>query len=388
MTAPEQQEDHTDIRDAVAKLCAQFPGEYWRKLDREMAYPSAFVDALTKAGYLSVLIPEEYDGAGLKLSAATAILEEIHRAGCNAGACHAQMYTMGTLLRHGSDVQKAKWLPKIASGELRLQAFGVTEPTSGTDTSSLKTFARRDGDNYIVNGQKIWTSRAEYSDLMILLARTTPKDQAHKRTDGLSVFIVDMREAKNNGLEIRPIRTMMNHSTTEVFFTDMKVPAENLIGEEGKGFRYILSGMNTERILISSESIGDAKWFIAKATAYARERVVFGRPIGQNQGIQFPIAKAYAAMRAAELMVKEATRKYEAGLDCGAEANMAKMLAADAAWDAANACVQTFGGFAFAEEYDVERKFRETRLYQVAPISTNLILSYVAEHVLGMPRSY
>ena len=388
MTAPDQQEDHTDIRDAVAKLCAQFPGEYWRKLDREMAYPSAFVDALTQAGYLSVLIPEEYDGAGLKLSAATAILEEIHRAGCNAGACHAQMYTMGTLLRHGSDAQKAKWLPKIASGELRLQAFGVTEPTSGTDTSSLKTFARRDGDNYIVNGQKIWTSRAEYSDLMILLARTTPKDQAHKRTDGLSVFIVDMREAKNNGLEIRPIRTMMNHSTTEVFFTDMKVPAENLIGEEGKGFRYILSGMNTERILISSESIGDAKWFIAKATAYARERVVFGRPIGQNQGVQFPIAKAYAAMRAAELMVKEATRKYEAGLDCGAEANMAKMLAADAAWDAANACVQTFGGFAFAEEYDVERKFRETRLYQVAPISTNLILSYVAEHVLGMPRSY
>jgi acyl-CoA dehydrogenase len=388
MTAPDQQEDHTDIRDAVAKLCAQFPGEYWRKLDREMAYPSAFVDALTQAGYLSVLIPEEYDGAGLKLSAATAILEEIHRAGCNAGACHAQMYTMGTLLRHGSDAQKAKWLPKIASGELRLQAFGVTEPTSGTDTSSLKTFARREGDNYIVNGQKIWTSRAEYSDLMILLARTTPKDQAHKRTDGLSVFIVDMREAKNNGLEIRPIRTMMNHSTTEVFFTDMKVPAENLIGEEGKGFRYILSGMNTERILISSESIGDAKWFIAKATAYARERVVFGRPIGQNQGVQFPIAKAYAAMRAAELMVKEATRKYEAGLDCGAEANMAKMLAADAAWDAANACVQTFGGFAFAEEYDVERKFRETRLYQVAPISTNLILSYVAEHVLGMPRSY
>ncbi len=387
MTASEQ-EDHTDIRDAIAKLCAQFPGEYWRKLDREMAYPSAFVDALTTAGYLSVLIPEEYDGAGLKLSAATAILEEIHRAGCNAGACHAQMYTMGTLLRHGSDVQKAKWLPKIASGELRLQAFGVTEPTSGTDTSSLKTFARRDGDHYIVNGQKIWTSRAEYSDLMILLARTTPKDQAHKRTDGLSVFIVDMREAKNNGLEIRPIRTMMNHSTTEVFFTDMKVPAENLIGEEGKGFRYILSGMNTERILISAESIGDAKWFIAKATAYARERVVFGRPIGQNQGVQFPIAKAYAAMRAAELMVKEATRKYEAGLDCGAEANMAKMLAADAAWDAANACVQTFGGFAFAEEYDVERKFRETRLYQVAPISTNLILSYVAEHVLGMPRSY
>jgi acyl-CoA dehydrogenase len=383
-----EQDDHADIRDAVAKLCAQFPGEYWRKLDREMAYPSAFVDALTKAGYLSVLIPEEYDGAGLKLSAATAILEEIHRAGCNAGACHAQMYTMGTLLRHGSDAQKAKWLPKVASGDLRLQAFGVTEPTSGTDTSSLKTFAKRDGDHYIVNGQKIWTSRAEYSDLMILLARTTPKEQSQKRTDGLSVFLVDMREARNNGLEIRPIRTMMNHSTTEVFFTDMKVPAENLIGEQGKGFRYILSGMNTERILIASECIGDAKWFIAKATNYARERVVFGRPIGQNQGVQFPIAKAYASMRAAELMVREATRKYEAGLDCGAEANMAKMLAADASWEAANACVQTHGGFGFAEEYDVERKFRETRLYQVAPISTNLILSFVAEHVLGMPRSY
>jgi acyl-CoA dehydrogenase len=383
-----EQDDHADIRDAVAKLCAQFPGEYWRKLDREMAYPSAFVDALTKAGYLSVLIPEEYDGAGLKLSAATAILEEIHRAGCNAGACHAQMYTMGTLLRHGSDAQKAKWLPKVASGDLRLQAFGVTEPTSGTDTSSLKTFAKRDGDHYIVNGQKIWTSRAEYSDLMILLARTTPKEQSHKRTDGLSVFLVDMRQARNNGLEIRPIRTMMNHSTTEVFFTDMKVPAENLIGEQGKGFRYILSGMNTERILIASECIGDAKWFIAKATNYARERVVFGRPIGQNQGVQFPIAKAYAAMRAAELMVREATRKYEARLDCGAEANMAKMLAADASWEAANACVQTHGGFGFAEEYDVERKFRETRLYQVAPISTNLILSFVAEHVLGMPRSY
>ena len=377
-------EDYADIRDAVAKLCAQFPGEYWRKLDREMAYPKAFVDALTEAGYLSVLIPEEYGGAGLKLSAAAAILEEIQRAGCNGGGCHAQMYTMGTVLRHGNDEQKAKYLPKIASGELRLQAFGVTEPTSGTDTSSLKTFARKDGnDSYIVNGQKIWTSRAEHSDLMILLARTTPKEQAKKRTDGLSVFIVDMREAKNNGLEIRPIRTMMNHATTEVFFTDMKVPAENLIGEEGKGFRYILSGMNAERILIAAECVGDAKWFIAKATNYAKERSVFGRPIGQNQGIQFPIAKAYASMRAAELMVKEATRKYEAGLDCGAEANMAKMLAADASWEAANACIQTHGGFGFAEEYDVERKFRETRLYQVAPISTNLVLSFVAEHVLG-----
>ncbi|MGJ5206230.1 acyl-CoA dehydrogenase family protein [Bradyrhizobium sp. HKCCYLR20261] len=388
MTDQHQHDDYADIRDAVAKLCAQFPGEYWRKLDREMAYPSAFVDALTQAGYLSVLIPEEYGGAGLKLSAAAAILEEIQRAGGNGGGCHAQMYTMGTVLRHGSAEQKAKWLPKIASGELRLQAFGVTEPTSGTDTTSLKTVAKRDGDSYVVNGQKIWTSRAEYSDLMLLLARTTPKDQVQKRTDGLSVFLVDMREAKKAGLTIRPIRTMMNHATTEVFFTDMRVPAENLIGEEGKGFRYILSGMNAERILIAAECVGDAKWFIAKATNYAKERVVFGRPIGQNQGIQFPIAKAYASMRAAELMVKEATRKYEAGLDCGAEANMAKMLAADASFEAANACIQTHGGFGFAEEYDVERKFRETRLYQVAPISTNLILSYVAEHVLGMPRSY
>lgn len=388
MTAQEQQDEFHDIRDAVAKLCAQFPGEYWRKLDRQMAYPKEFVDALTEAGYLSVLIPEEYGGSGLKLSAAAAILEEIQRAGCNGGGCHAQMYTMGTVLRHGNDAQKAKYLPGIASGKLRLQAFGVTEPTSGTDTSSLKTVAKRDGDHYVVNGQKIWTSRAEHSDLMILLARTTPKEQAKKRTDGLSVFIVDMREVKSKGLEIRPIRTMMNHATTEVFFTDMRVPAENLIGDEGKGFRYILSGMNAERILIAAECIGDAKWFIAKATAYAKERAVFGRPIGMNQGIQFPIAKAYAAMRAAALMVKEATRKYEAGLDCGAEANMAKMLAADASWEAANACVQTHGGFGFAEEYDVERKFRETRLYQVAPISTNLILSYVAEHVLGLPRSY
>src|SRR5215831_12494762 len=385
----DQQDEHTDIRDAVAKLCAQFPGEYWRKLDREMAYPSDFVNALTEAGYLSVLIPEEYGGAGLKLSAATAILEEIHRAGCNAGACHAQMYTMGTVLRHGSAEQKAKWLPQVASGKLRLQAFGVTEPTSGTDTSSLKTVARREGnDRYVVNGQKIWRSRAEYSDLMILLARTTPKEQARKRTDGLSVFLVDMREARKGGLTIRPIRTMMNHSTTEVFFTDMKVPAENLIGEEGKGFRYILSGMNAERILISSESIGDAKWFIDKATSYAKERAVFGRPIGQNQGVQFPIARAYAQMRAAELMVHEAASLYEAGRDCGAEANMAKLLAADASWAAADMCVQTHGGFGFAEDFDIERKFRETRLYQVAPISTNLILSYLAEHVLGLPRSY
>src|ERR1700723_1783117 len=388
MTTPDHDE-HSDIRDAVAKLCAQFGGEYWRKLDREMAYPKAFVDALTESGYLSVLIPEEYGGAGLKLSAATAILEEIHRAGCNAGACHAQMYTMGTVLRHGNDKQKAKYLPKIASGELRLQAFGVTEPTSGTDTSSLKTFAKREGnDSYIVNGQKIWTSRAEYSDLMILLARTTPKEQSTKRTDGLSVFIVDMKAAKNNGLSISPIRTMMNHSTTEVFFTDLRVPAENLIGEEGNGFRYILSGMNAERILIAAECIGDAKWFIAKATAYAKERSVFGRPIGQNQGIQFPIARAYAATEAASLMVDHAIARYQSGQPAGEQANMAKLLAADASWQAADMCLQTHGGFGFAEEYDVERKFREARLYQVAPISTNLILSHLAEHVLGMPRSY
>ncbi|MFD1703575.1 acyl-CoA dehydrogenase family protein [Methylopila henanensis] len=381
-------ETYEEIRESVAKLCAQFPGEYWRGLDREMAYPSAFVQALTEAGYLSVLIPEEYGGVGLPLSAAAAVLEEIQLQGCNGAACHAQMYIMGALLRHGSDAQKAKYLPGIASGALRLQAFGVTEPTSGTDTSSIKTFARRDGDHYVVNGQKIWTSRAEHSDLMLLLARTTPKEQAAKRTDGLSVFVVDMAEAKQAGMTIRPIRTMMNHATTEVFFDDVRVPAENLVGEEGKGFRYILSGMNAERILIASECVGDAKWFIRKATAYARERSVFGRPIGQNQGVQFPIAKAYAAMRAAELMVREAAEKFEAGLDCGPEANMAKMLAADASWEAANACVQTHGGFAFAEEYDVERKFRETRLYQVAPISTNLVLSYLAEHVLGLPRSY
>src|SRR5215213_2038936 len=388
MTATEQ-EEYADIRDAVAKLCAQFPGEYWRKLDREMAYPKAFVDALTEAGYLSVLIPEEYGGAGLKLSAAAAILEEIQRAGCNGGGCHAQMYTMGTLLRHGNEQQKAQWLPKIASGELRLQAFGVTEPTSGTDTSSLKTFARRDGNShYIVNGQKIWTSRAEYSDLMILLARTTPKEEARKRTDGLSVFIVDMNAAKDNGLSISPIRTMMNHSTTEVFFTDLRVPAENLIGEEGKGFRYILSGMNAERILIASECIGDAKWFIDKASAYAKERNLFGRPIGQNQGVQFPIARCYMQMRAAELMVHEAAALYEAGEDCGEQANMAKQLAAEASWAAADMCVQTHGGFGFAEEFDIERKFRETRLYTVAPISTNMVLSYIAEHVLGLPRSY
>ncbi|MBX9453684.1 MAG: acyl-CoA/acyl-ACP dehydrogenase [Mesorhizobium sp.] len=381
-------ETHDEIRAAVRKLCEEFPGEYWRRLDERREYPAEFVSALTDAGYLSALIPEEYGGAGLTLSAAAAVLEEIQRAGCNGGACHAQMYVMGTVLRHGSEAQKAKYLPGIASGELRMQAFGVTEPTSGTDTSSTRTFAKRDGDHYIVNGQKIWTSRAEHSDLMLLLARTTPRDDVSKRTDGLSVFILDMREALGHGLSIRPIRTMMNHATTEVFFDNVRVPAENLVGEEGKGFRYILSGMNAERILIAAECVGDAKWLIEKASNYACERQVFGRPIGANQGIQFPIARAYANMRAAELMVREATRLYEAGQDCGAEANMAKMLAADASNEAANACIQTHGGFGFAEEYDVERKFRETRLYQVAPISTNLILSYLSEHVLGMPRSY
>lgn len=382
------EDDHAEIREEVAKLCARFPGEYWRRVDRDRAYPTEFVQALTEAGYLGALIPEEYGGAGLPLSAAAAILEEIHRSGGNAGACHAQMYIMGTILRHGSPEQKKKYLPKIATGELRLQAFGVTEPTSGTDTTALRTFARKEGDKYIVNGQKIWTSRAEHSDLMLLLARTTPRDQVRKRTEGLSTFIVDMRQAKGHGLTIRPIRTMMNHNTTEVFFDNMEVPAENLVGEEGKGFRYILDGMNAERLLISAESIGDAKWFIEKAVNYAKERVLFGRPIGQNQGVQFPIAKAYAQMRAAEALLKSGLRKFEAHQPCGEEANMGKMLCADAAWAAAEACLQTHGGFGFAEEYDIERKYRETRLYQVAPISTNLILSYIGEHVLGMPRSY
>ncbi|WP_353742808.1 acyl-CoA dehydrogenase family protein [Pseudomonas fluorescens] len=381
-------ETHQEIREQVRKLCSKFPGDYWRALDEVRAYPTEFVKALTESGFLSVLIPEEYGGSGLGLSAAAAILETVQQSGCNGGACHAQLYTMGTILRHGSEEQKSKYLPGIASGELRLQAFGVTEPGSGTDTSSLRTFARREDDHYVVNGQKVWTSRAEHSDLMLLLARTTPKDQVAKKTDGLSAFIVDMREVVGNGLSIRPIRTMMNHNSCEVFFDNMRVPAENLIGEEGKGFRYILSGMNAERILIAAECVGDAKWFTEKSVGYANDRQVFGRPIGQNQGIQFPIATAYAHMRAAELMVKDALRKYEAGEDCGAEANMAKMLAADASWEAANASIQTHGGFGFAEEYDVERKFRETRLYQVAPISTNLILSYVAEHVLGLPRSY
>ena len=380
--------DYPEIREAVAKLCSDFPGEYWRACDREQAYPAAFVAALTHAGYLAALIPEEYGGLGLPISAGCAILEEIHRSGGNAAACHAQMYTMGTLLRHGSDMQKTQYLPGIADGSLRLQAFGVTEPTSGTDTTALRTTARREGNRYIVNGQKIWTSRAEHSDLMLLLARTTPRGEGMKKTDGLSTFLVDMREVRGRSLTIRPIRTMMNHATTELFFDDMPVPAASLIGEEGKGFRYILSGMNAERILISAECVGDAKWFIERASAYAGERTVFGRPIGQNQGVQFPIAKAYGQMRAAELMLREAIRLYEAGGNPGEEANLAKMLSADASWAAAEACIQTFGGFGFAEEYDIERKYREARLYQVAPISTNLILSYVAEHVLGMPRSY
>jgi acyl-CoA dehydrogenase len=381
-------DDLAQIRESVRALCAKFPGEYWRSLDRERGYPTEFVAALTKAGFLAALIPEQYGGSGLSMTAAAVIMEEIQASGCNGAACHAQMYTMGTLLRHGSAAQKSRWLPAIASGELRLQAFGVTEPTSGSDTLNLRTTAVREGDHYIINGQKIWTSRAEHSDLLLLIARTTSREAAKTRTDGLSVFLVDMRLAQGTGISINPIRTMMNHATTELFFDDLRVPAENVIGEEGQGFRYILSGMNAERILIAAECIGDAKWFITKATAYAKERFVFGRPIGQNQGVQFPIARAYAQMRAAELMVQAAASLYEARRECGAEANMAKLLAADASWAAADMCLQTHGGFGFAEEFDVERKFRETRLYQTAPISTNLILSYLAEHVLGLPRSY
>jgi len=382
------QESFPEIREAVRQLCANYPGEYWREKDRERAYPTEFVKALTEAGYLSVLIPEEYGGSGLGIEAAAAILEEIQKSGCNGAACHAQMYTMGTLLRHGNESQKQQYLPKIATGELRLQAFGVTEPTAGTDTTSIRTVAVREGDKYIVNGQKVWTSRAEHSDLMILLARTTQKDQVTKKTEGLSVFLVDMKQALGKGLTIRPIRTMLNHATTEIFLDDLEVPAENLIGEEGKGFRYILDGMNAERILIAAECIGDARWFIRKATDYANERKVFGRPIGQNQGIQFPIAKAYAQSEAAALMVERAAQLYDGKIPCGKEANMAKLLAADASWAAADMCLQTHGGFGFAEEYDIERKFRETRLYQIAPISTNLIYAYLSEHVLGLPRSY
>ena len=385
---PQETENFDDIRGAVQSLCSEFPGEYWRKLDAEKGYPTEFVEAVTKGGFLAVLIPENYGGSGLGLGAATAILEEIHKSGCNAAACHAQMYTMGTVLRHGSDAQKSEYLPMIASGNLRLQAFGVTEPSSGTDATRIKTTALKDGEEYIINGQKVWTSRVEHSDLMLLLARTSPREENKKRHKGLSVFLIDIREAVGNGLTIQPIKTMINHATTEVFFDDLRVSASSLIGAEGEGFKYILDGMNAERILISSECIGDARWFVKKAAAYAKEREVFGRPIGQNQGVQFPIAKAYAATEAADLMVKKAANLFDSGVSCGAEANMAKMLAASASWEAADMCLQTHGGFGFAEEYDVERKFRETRLYQIAPISTNFILSYIAEHVLDLPRSY
>ena len=381
-------QDYPEIRDSVRRICEGFPGEYWREQDAKSEYPHAFVDALTEAGYLAALIPEEYGGAGLPIRAASVILETIHAAGSSAAACHAQMYTMGTVLRHGSEEQKRKYLPKIATGELRLQAFGVSEPTTGTDTTQLKTRAVRDGDGYRVNGQKIWTSRALQSDLMLLLARTTPPDEVQKRTQGISVFIVDLREAKDNGVEIRPIDTMINHNTNEVFIENLFVPAENLVGEEGKGFRYILDGMNAERVLIASEALGDARYFIERGVAYANERVVFGAPIGKNQGIQFPIARAHAETEAAELVIRKAAALFDNGRDCGAEANMAKMLASEAAWHAAEACFQTFGGFAFAREYDIERKWRECRLMQTAPISTNLILAYVAQHVLGLPRSY
>jgi alkylation response protein AidB-like acyl-CoA dehydrogenase len=382
------EQSYPEIREAVRRLCAEFPGSYWQALDRERAYPTEFVRTLTESGFLSVLIPEDYGGAGLPLSAATAILEEIHRSGGNGGACHAQMYTMGTLLKHGSAEQKARYLPRIASGELRLQAFGVTEPTSGTDTTRIGTFARREGDNYIVNGQKIWISRAEHSDLMVLLVRTTAREEAARPTDGISVLLVDMREAIGNGLTIRPIRTMINHATTELFFDDLAVPADNLVGEEGKGFRYILDGMNAERILIAAECIGDGRFFIDKAATYASERSVFGRPIATNQAVQFPIARAHVQVTAAAEMVDKAARLYDEHRPCGSEANMAKMLASEASWYAADQCIQTHGGFGFAEEYDVERKFRETRLYQVAPISTNLILSHVGTHVLKMPKSF
>lgn len=388
MGTPGQDETFSDIREGIRRLCTRFPGAYWQRLDAEREYPTEFVTALAKEGWLSVLIPEKYGGSGLGLSAASAVLEEVHRSGCNGGAAHAQMYTMGTLLRHGSEEQKARYLPRIASGELRLQAFGVTEPTSGTDTTRISTFARRDGDDYVVNGQKIWISRAEHSDLMVLLVRTTPRDECAKPTDGISVLLVDMRDAVGNGLTIQPIRTMLNHATTELFFDDLRVPAENLIGEEGKGFRYILSGMNAERILIASECIGDARFFIDRASAYAKDRSVFGRPIGQNQGVQFPIARAYVQTTAAAAIVDKAAALFDAGVTPGTEANMAKMLASEASWYAADMCVQTHGGFGFAEEYDIERKFRETRLYQVAPISTNLILSHVATHVLGLPKSF
>ena len=379
---------YPEIREAVQKLCAQFPGAYWQSMDRDRSYPTEFVNALTQSGFLSVLIPEHYGGSGLGLAAAAAVLEEIHRSGGNGGACHAQMYTMGTLLRHGSVEQKEYFLPKIASGELRLQAFGVTEPTSGTDTTRITTFARREGDHYVVSGQKIWTSRAEHSDLLVLLVRTQKREEAARPSKGLSVLLVDMRDVLGNGLTIRPIRTMLNHGTTELFFDEMRVPAGSLIGEEGEGFKYILDGMNAERVLIASECIGDGRFFIDRAAAYAGERSVFDRPIGLNQGIQFPIARSYIELEAAAGMVDKAAALFDEGKSCGSEANMAKLLASEASWKAADVCLQTHGGFGFAEEYDIERKFRETRLYQVAPISTNLILSHVATHVLGLPKSF
>jgi alkylation response protein AidB-like acyl-CoA dehydrogenase len=385
---PEADQSFAEVREGVRKLVARFPGPYWQALDRERRYPTEFVTALTEAGWLSVLIPEEYGGSGLGLTAAAAVLEEIHRSGCNGGACHAQMYVMGTILNHGSAAQKAEYLPRIASGELRLQAFGVTEPDAGTDTTRITTFARRDGDHYVVSGQKLWISRAEHSDLMVLLCRTTARGRAARPSDGMSVLLVDMRQAVGAGLTIRPVRTMINHATTELFFEDLKVPAANLIGVEGQGFRYILDGMNAERILIAAECIGDAKFFIDRASAYARDRHVFGRPIGENQGVQFPIARAYVQMTAASLMVDKAAALFEAGQPCGTEANMAKLIASEASWYAADMALQTHGGFGFAEAYDIERKFRETRLYQVAPISTNLILSHVATHVLDLPKSF
>jgi len=381
-------EDHADIREAVRRICEKFPGAYWRDLEAREAYPTDFVTALTEAGFLGALIPEEFGGSGLPLRAASVILEEIHASGCNAAACHAQMYIMGTVLRHGSPEQKRRYLPKIAAGELRLQAFGVTEPTSGTDTTRLKTRAERRGDKYVVSGQKVWTSRALHSDLMLLLARTTPLDKVARKTDGLSTFLVDIRAARGKGLDIRPLKAMINHQSCEVFMDGMEVPAENLVGEEGKGFRYILDGMNAERVLIASEGIGDARWFIRTATKYANERVVFDRPIGQNQGVQFPIARAYAETEAADLMTRKAAALFDARRPCGPEANMAKMLASEASWHAAEAALQTHGGFGYAKDYDVERKWRETRLMQIAPISTNLILAFLGEHVLGMPRSY
>ena len=380
--------DYREIRQGVRDVCAPFGSVYWQKIERASGYPEEFVQALTRAGWLAALIPEEFGGGGLTVTEASVILEEINRAGANSGACHAQMYVMGTVLRHGSPAQKQRFLPEIAAGRLRLQSFAVTEPTTGTDTTKTKTFAERRGDRYVVNGQKVWISRVQHSDLMLLLARTTPVDKVARRTDGLSVFLVELKDGGGKGLTVRPIENMVNHETNELFFENFEVPAENLIGEEGRGFKYILDGMNAERILIAAECVGDGYWFIDKARTYATERIVFDRPIGQNQGVQFPIARAYANVRAADLMRYEGARLFDAGEPCGAEANLAKLLAADASWEAANACLQTHGGFGFATEYDIERKFRETRLYQVAPISTNLILSFVGEHVLGMPRSF